>query len=1831
MHSKILFLISFFCCSLALQAQISSDFTANFVEICAPSVVQFNDNSTATNTITQWEWKRDGVSFSSLQNPSLFFNNPGNYTICLITTDNLGNKDSLCRNNYISAYNSPSANFSADATIGCDPLIVNFTDLSSLGDAPIQAWRWDFGDGNIDSIHQNPTHTYTTIGNFDVTLVVVDSNGCSSSILNSNLITVYPAATASITHNAYQVQCGLPTAVNFYGHSTGPNLSYTWYLGDNSTASNQNISHTYLAAGCYSPTLVVSNGFCNATATVASCITVTEQPNAAFTLADTASCRLPFNINISNQSTHLTNFSWSFGDGGSSTAFNPSHSYTSYTPLDTITYEEGIFPIVLEVSNAVGCIDRDTQLIYISDLNASVDPSNLPCAPDTAYYIGNSTYISPAFSAVNWTWTLDNMVSTNGSHATAHYLDSGIYNVQVIITDNIGCIDTANRTVNIGLMPNIDSITIDTNRVCRITGINFNAYGSSYIDSWNWSFSDNSSGSGDSFFHNFQDTGTLIGALSVGFRGCIETINLDTYYILPPIAQFSYVVICDSLNVDFVDESIGAHRWHWDFGDTSSLADTSTLPNPSYLYPDTGIYFVLLTVYNDSTDCVDSFRSVIQISNPIANFSIPDSICTIGNLQPINLSQSADAYIWTALGSLPLSVTSTEPLFEYKDPGIFPLTLTAFAKNGCFSTLRKYIHVAGIDTNILHSVPICRPAIVTFTDSSKGVLSPIINWQWSNGSTQNIAIDQYAFPGNATIHLQVTNDWGCTFDLVDSINVGGAFINFTSGRDICLGNQMTAVALTNSPSNGNAFRPFTYIWDFGDGTIDTTFSTVHYHTYTSAGLYDVCLDVVDILGCVTTLCRSNWVEVHDPTPVFTADTFYSTCPPLEVNFSNLSLSGRQWSWNFGDGSVSNLENPSHLYSTAGFYNVILEITAFPGCSNIDTIQQMIQITGPTGNFISPPQSSCAPHPAEFIGTGFNVATYTWLFGNGDSQTNSTNNANNSTDTTNYIYTEAGVYIPILVLDDGAGCQVSIQQDSIVLTAPPTPNFTADSIACQKDSIQYQLLSIINNNTRIEWFFEGGLPSTSTQSNPSIYYPDTGSFDAQLILTKEGCSDTLTRSNFIQIKAAPKAHFGLTMPDSCAPVLVQFSDSSTNTQGNILSWSWDLGNNQTANSSDTSLFYTQADTFPIQLMIENSFGCKDTSTQIFSTYPSPIVDAGVSPSICTGDTLQLQGTATGNFIWSSTAWISDSSLAKPLTVLNHTQSYTLSSSNIFGCTAIDSLLITAIPTRFVDAGNDLNICLGDSISLQATGNTNAYNWGINSSLSCQFCPNPRAFPSTTTTYYLQPDSSSICSNIDSVILYVNPLPIAQIHADTLLCAGDTLRLNASGGQSYAWTRGLALSDSSLANPFALPDFPSIYTVVVLDSNNCQDSARIFINISNTTFIPLPDQTICLGDSALLSLPAGNNPLWSGDSLSCANCLQTLAYPSDSSSYQVAYYDTNNCLIKDSLQVQVLDLSRLEALGSDTICLGDTLQLAVLGNSNAPFQWIPNYAISNNNSPNPLAYPSVDTAYILQIQQGTCLANDTVHIYLRPRTEINTTDLSYCIGDSAQLIATGNSEQYNWSPNLYLSNSMIQNPMVSTTNTQQYQVIGTGICNTDTAYANVQVQPYPSIQLDRSISAILGSTITLNVSSNSGTNFDWSPSIDLSCDNCPNPSWVVNQNQTFYVTLTNLFGCSVLDSISVRFISNCTPDLVFVPNAFTPDSDGHNDVLYAQSALVQEIENFQIYNRWGTLVFETDNLSDGWDGSFKGKVVSPDVFGYFLIFQCPNTGEKILKKGNITILR
>lgn len=159
---------------------------------------------------------------------------------------------------------------------------------------------------------------------------------------------------------------------------------------------------------------------------------------------------------------------------------------------------------------------------------------------------------------------------------------------------------------------------------------------------------------------------------------------------------------------------------------------------------------------------------------------------------------------------------------------------------------------------------------------------------------------------------------------------------------------------------------------------------------------------------------------------------------------------------------------------------------------------------------------------------------------------------------------------------------------------------------------------------------------------------------------------------------------------------------------------------------------------------------------------------------------------------------------------------------------------------------------------------------------------------------------------------------------------------------------------------------------------------------------------------------------------------------------------------------------------------------------------------------------------------------------------------------------------------------------------------------------------------------GNTSQLGANVNGGY-IIWYPDYNLSSDSSLNPVSTPHHTTTYTATYLDPHGCPFpLSKITIYVIAaDCNENTVFVPNTFTPNSDGKNDVLYARSNLVSDI-HFVIADRWGQIVFETYDINKGWDGNFNGKPCNPDVFGYFITYKC-NNGKDSFKKGNVTLIR
>ncbi|MCB0501625.1 MAG: gliding motility-associated C-terminal domain-containing protein [Bacteroidetes bacterium] len=247
------------------------------------------------------------------------------------------------------------------------------------------------------------------------------------------------------------------------------------------------------------------------------------------------------------------------------------------------------------------------------------------------------------------------------------------------------------------------------------------------------------------------------------------------------------------------------------------------------------------------------------------------------------------------------------------------------------------------------------------------------------------------------------------------------------------------------------------------------------------------------------------------------------------------------------------------------------------------------------------------------------------------------------------------------------------------------------------------------------------------------------------------------------------------------------------------------------------------------------------------------------------------------------------------------------------------------------------------------------------------------------------------------------------------------------------------------------------------------------------------------------------------------------------------------------------------------------------------------------------------------------------------------LTICEGESVQLNLTANfGSSYTWTPGDFLNNNTIAQPIASPTSTTWYTVqIKDILPSGDTCTTNdsilVEVNDLPVVvaTTDQYI-VVAGTTVNLTATTGFET-YAWTPDNVVSDATVSNPSATVNDDIIFEVTVTDANGCINSDTVNIIVLESdeCNLSTLYVPNAFSPNGDGQNDKLFVRLMDNYDRLDFRIHNRWGELVFETNDINIGWDGVFKGKLQSTDVFGYFLEIEC--NGEIVQQQGNITLVR
>lgn len=1382
--TRLIALLVFVLSGLLVHAQTPvANFTGTPLSGCSPLIVVFQDLSTGNPT--SWSWDFGNGNTSTLQNPTASYFTPGTYTVQLTAT-NANGSNTLTRTQYVTVYEPPAVNFSANNTSGCFPLRVQFTDLSTPGVGNTNvSWNWDFGNGITSSL-QNPFVTYTTAGLFTVTLRVTNDKGCTRTISRPTYIAVTPGVSASFFHSQPTV-CSAPAIINFTNLSTGPGvLSYQWDFGDAGTSTAQNPSHTYTANGSYTITLITSSS--------AGCVDTfrTAVPiviggfNTSFTVPPSICVNeiVPF-VNMSTPAP--VSSSWSFGDGGTATGLNATYVYA--TP--------GTYTIWLYNTYST-CIDSVSQTITVNGRPTAnfTAPVTSRCEPSLAV-----NFQDLSAGAVSWQWDFGDgsPVSTlqNPSHIYTNY---GVYDVSLIVSNASGCTDTILRSayirvqraiININGLPVRGCVPYTITPVPVISSVDA-------ITSYEWDFGD---GVGTSTLANPNYTYTVQGTYSVRLiittsTGCRDTLLLPAAVRVgtKPVADFTGPTqMCARQPAYFFNTSTpSTDEWSWTFGD----GGTSILQNPIHLYTDTGYQTVTLIATNNG--CPDTITRInyIYVSPPIAAFtSTPNCInrlrFSFTDFSIVNPGLAPLSWEWNFGDGSPL-VTVQNPVHTF--PGLGNYTVRLIVTNGtCADTTTRVIRAVNEAPDFTASTTTgCKSAFIGFT-AINIVQANITNYSWDFGDGSQINTPAasigytYTTSGTFTVRLIITDVNGCTDTIVKNnfIRINGPLANFTAANPSgCSGlaTNFTDLSTTDGLNNITNWR-----WDYGDGNVQNLTTPPFQHIYSTPGTYTVQLIITDAAGCRDSITQLNYVTVTDPLPDFiSADTL--TCPGATVRFTNTTIAtGFSSLWDFGDGNTSSLTSPTNVYTAPGLYNVKLSIIDSFGCADSTTKNIYIRVENPVAGFTaSDTAGGCTPLEIQFTNTSTYYTSVLWDFGAGQG-------TSPLRDPIHY-YSTPGTYIVKLLITSPGGCLDSTFQTITVFdTTGARLDYTPIN-GCKPLSIGMNVISTVTGGSYF-WDFGDGNILNTTSPNINHLYTSYGTFVPKVILRDPaGCLIPLEGIDTLHVSGADP-NFGLNQTLFCDSGLVNFTDSTTFNDP-IISYNWSFGDGGTSVLQNPTHQYTSPGLYTVSLDVQTQSGCRDTAIkqQIVKVVESPLISINGDNEICINESILH----TGIFLRPDTSAVSwqwsfpngnTSSLQNPsLQFYTAAGSFVVTSiaTNSSGCADTTTQNITVHPLPTVTLPGQMTVQAGFPVTIPATYSPNTINWQWSpaAGLSCTNCPTPDAGPKFNTNYTVLFTDANGCRNTGTIEVIV-------ICKDANLFIPNTFSPNGDGSNDIFYPRGRGL--------------------------------------------------------------------------------------------------------------------------------------------------------------------------------------------------------------------------------------------------------------------------------------------------------------------------------------------------------------------------------------------------------------------------------------------------------
>lgn len=1754
------------------------DFEVDVADGCAPLQVSFTDLSVANaDSIVAYTWVVSDGSNSTDPNPTFTFNTPDTLDVVLTLTNSNGCTISQPFQDVIILREPAELDFEVDVNSACGPpLQVNFTNQSDPGGAQNPQYSWEFpggsvsgGGGNTFTGQTPPPVNYTADGNFDVSLILDADNACGDTLELTDVVNIGGVTGDFVADN--QTIC-LGDTINFSSTTTGGVTSYGWDFGENPGVDDtlSNTSYVYSQPGTYSVTLFANNVDCGDTLTRTSYITVLPRPTAEFAVDHDEDCQPGIPFIFTDNSVGAVNWEWDFGDGNTSTQANPTHTYTDF----------GIYSICLTVTNAQGCTDVfcDTVAIEPPDLDVVLDQRE---GCDSLVVNVTGVNNDPTDPVVSWDWTFNAGTPNTATGPTATTtFGLGNHNVEVIAVTASGCSDTLTEGgIQVGVRP-LNGFTVDKDTVCILEEISFSA--DNYDPGWEYSWDFMYMPPGQFVLQDsapitaYPDTGMYSVGLVIENDGCRDTlIQEDLVYVSPPRAQFtvSDTLVCSlPATVTITDESLGpADIVQWSFnGAPLANPNSVTINNP-------GAYLLSQIVTNSLSGCSDTFELVIAAGNPQADFTAQGGITTgckpfDGNF--INLSSDFVNSAWTFGNGT--NASNQDGQTVYPDTGFYAVTLQIADQFGCVATETKddYIRVIGPYADF-GSDPNegCPGTTIQFGDSTVSAGTTVTGWNWNFGNP--------ASPNNTSTQ--------------------------------------------QNPS----------------------------HLYTDAGFYDVTLAVVDDQGCRDTLSRPDFIYITFPELSFTAlDT--STCAGATVNFVNNSAGADlTYQWDFGDGvGTDTVDNPTYSYDSTGSYTVTLIGTDRNGCTDTLVRPEAIFIENFEANFgaendsLGFISSFCPPLNAIFQNeTTGNDSAWEWTFG--------TRFGSSFLEDPAYTYFEPGDYDVTLVAIHEDGCRDTLTRDSFVRIGGPRVELSIDpNDACLGDTICVTaftnlavsgILDFRDGTTVDNLVLNGGedtLVFCHLYSNPQQYNP------AILLEDAAGCAVLFEDQDSTTVHPLPVANFTPTDTSGCSPLALNFTDLTTLGDTAISIWDWTFGNGDTDTVQNPTYVFTGDSTYQVQMRIVDGFGCEDSASIQVQTLEGAVPDfVATDTTGCAPELIQFNDLSTGEPVLQYT-WIfgdgdtlvTDDPNPAHLYEENGTYTVTMIVNDAVGCSD------TLVREQYINLSRPEAVVYGTA---------------------------DRICSPTTATFY--GDSSSSARGIATYEWCLTNVLTGEVSCQTTPAPVDSIS-------------------------FTFPD-PGQFTVglVIFDQEGCSDTAEVYDLLVDETVVPDPLEmrrvTVESPNRARVDWTRYPGP----DFLSYRVIrLQggtpiEVAVIRDQDSTTFVEQDPSLDFERFSFCYKVLienDCEELSSLGeTEEHC---TIELRALPREDAielTWRTYVGFEPQGYNVYRAIDYDTTTLQLIAQLpgtqteyvdRETFCRDSITYRVEARGvepweisfsdvaaqapihNEPTESVDVTLATVEQDSFISVSWAEYTGYRPDRYI--------LERSEDQQTWTVIDTFDLSTlsyQDFNVNVQEQSYSYrvFALDEcgdvSVEGKIGKSILLSaeLGSREVPVLNWTPYLEwvngvanyeVEVFDQGSGTWQrvgpvaenqrtfrdegtsLNQPEYCYRVIAVELGGNNTQSVSNQACVTFGPKL-FIPNAFTPNNDGNNDVFTIGINNIEQGE-MAIYSQWGELIFQSGNLADGWDGRVRdtGRLAPEGVYVYRIVLD-GFEGTELVRSGTITLIR